>query len=80
MYLALRKCKINLVLYFCPLKPEIIRFSIGSRVYILGKKAHKKILEIIKSFFSSWPLFQIALFVWSFLFLKNIGKCKYSLS
>ena len=39
MYLALRKCKndceilkITLVPYFCPLKPEIAKFSIGFRL------------------------------------------------
>ena len=52
MYLALRKCKndckilkIILVLDFCPLKPEIARFSFGFRLNF----SPPKLKEVMKT-------------------------------
>jgi len=52
MYLALRKCKndckilkIILVPGFCPLKPEIARFSIGFRLNLSIPKTNPKLIS-----------------------------------
>ena len=68
MYLALRKCKINLVPYFCPLKPEIIRFSIGFRLYILGKKVHKRFLKSLNPSFRHDHSFKLPFLCEAFCF------------